>query len=110
LHDRPTVRLVGETVERAFRSGQVGERADVVVLDPPRAGAGLEVSAALAVLPARAIAYVSCDAATCARDLRVLRDGGWSIATLRAFDLYPQTEHVELVTVLTRSVREPSSI
>jgi tRNA/tmRNA/rRNA uracil-C5-methylase (TrmA/RlmC/RlmD family) len=79
-----------------------GLRADLVVLDPPRAGAGLEVSAALAALPARAIAYVSCDAATCARDLRVFRDAGWSIASLRAFDLYPQTEHVELVTVLHR--------
>jgi tRNA/tmRNA/rRNA uracil-C5-methylase (TrmA/RlmC/RlmD family) len=78
-------------------------RADLVVLDPPRAGAGLDVSAALAGLSARAIAYVSCDAATFARDLKVLLDGGWQVASLRAFDLYPQTEHVELVTVLTRS-------
>ena len=76
--------------------------ADLVVLDPPRAGAGLDVSAALAGLSARAIAYVSCDAATFARDLKVLRDGGWDVASLRAFDLYPQTEHVELVTILTR--------
>jgi tRNA/tmRNA/rRNA uracil-C5-methylase (TrmA/RlmC/RlmD family) len=77
-------------------------QADLVVLDPPRAGAGLDVSAALAGLSARAIAYVSCDAATFARDLKVLRDGGWEVGSLRAFDLYPQTEHVELVTILTR--------
>ncbi len=79
-----------------------GLRADLIVLDPPRAGAGLEVAAALAALRPRAIAYVSCDAATLARDLRVFLDAGWQIASLRAFDLYPQTEHVELVTVLTR--------
>jgi tRNA/tmRNA/rRNA uracil-C5-methylase (TrmA/RlmC/RlmD family) len=75
---------------------------DLVVLDPPRAGAGLDVAAALAGLDARAIAYVSCDAATFARDLKVLLEGGWRVSSLRAFDLYPQTEHVELVTILTR--------
>jgi tRNA/tmRNA/rRNA uracil-C5-methylase (TrmA/RlmC/RlmD family) len=77
-------------------------QADLVVLDPPRAGAGLDVAAALAGLSARAIAYVSCDAATFARDLKVLLGGGWQVSSLRALDLYPQTEHVELVTILTR--------
>jgi tRNA/tmRNA/rRNA uracil-C5-methylase (TrmA/RlmC/RlmD family) len=75
--------------------------ADLVVLDPPRAGAGLEVAAALAALRPRAVAYVSCDAASFARDLRVFRDAGWTVGSLRVFDLYPQTEHVELVTILT---------
>jgi tRNA/tmRNA/rRNA uracil-C5-methylase (TrmA/RlmC/RlmD family) len=77
-------------------------RADLVVLDPPRAGAGLEVAAALAALRPRALAYVSCDAATFARDLRVFRDAGWDVASLRGYDLYPQTEHVELVAILAR--------
>jgi tRNA/tmRNA/rRNA uracil-C5-methylase (TrmA/RlmC/RlmD family) len=75
--------------------------ADLVVLDPPRAGAGLEVSAALAATRPRALAYVSCDASSFARDLRVFLDAGWQVASLRAFDLFPQTEHVELVTHLT---------
>ena len=75
--------------------------ADLVVLDPPRAGAGLEVSAALAATRPRALAYVSCDASSFARDLRVFLDAGWQVASLRAFDLFPQTEHVELVTILT---------
>jgi tRNA/tmRNA/rRNA uracil-C5-methylase (TrmA/RlmC/RlmD family) len=99
-HDQPWVRVrtaaVTEPLVRRLR-------ADLVVLDPPRAGAGLGVAAALGSLRWRAIAYVSCDAATFARDLKVLLDGGWQVASLRAFDLYPQTEHVELVTVLTRS-------
>jgi len=80
-------------------------RADLVVLDPPRAGAGLEVTAALARLRPRALAYVSCDAATFARDLRVLLDAGWEVGSIRAFDLFPQTEHVELVSLL----RPPAS-
>jgi tRNA/tmRNA/rRNA uracil-C5-methylase (TrmA/RlmC/RlmD family) len=58
------------------------------------------VSAALTGLGARAVAYVSCDAGTLARDLRVLLDAGWQVGSLRAFDLFPQTEHVELVTTL----------
>jgi tRNA/tmRNA/rRNA uracil-C5-methylase (TrmA/RlmC/RlmD family) len=98
-HDQPWVRVrtaaVTEPLVRRLR-------ADLVVLDPPRAGAGLEVAAALGSLRCRAIAYVSCDAATFARDLRVLLGAGWVVDSLRAFDLYPQTEHVELVTVLVR--------
>jgi tRNA/tmRNA/rRNA uracil-C5-methylase (TrmA/RlmC/RlmD family) len=98
-HDQPWVRVrtapVTEPLVRRLR-------ADLVVLDPPRAGAGLEVAGALASLRARAIAYVSCDAATFARDLRVLLEAGWGVDSLRVLDLYPQTEHVELVTVLAR--------
>jgi tRNA/tmRNA/rRNA uracil-C5-methylase (TrmA/RlmC/RlmD family) len=77
-------------------------RADLVVLDPPRAGAGLDVAAALAAMECRAIAYVSCDAATFARDLKVFLAAGWRVASLRVLDLYPQTEHVELVAILAR--------
>jgi tRNA/tmRNA/rRNA uracil-C5-methylase (TrmA/RlmC/RlmD family) len=74
---------------------------DLVVLDPPRAAARHSVTAALAAQRPRAVAYVSCDAATLARDLRVLLDAGWSLTSLRAWDLYPQTEHIELLAVVT---------
>jgi tRNA/tmRNA/rRNA uracil-C5-methylase (TrmA/RlmC/RlmD family) len=84
-------------------------KADLVVLDPPRAGAGPQVSAALARRRPRAVAYVSCDAASFARDLRVFLDKGWSVASLRAFDLYPQTEHVELVTILSPPAEGPAA-
>jgi tRNA/tmRNA/rRNA uracil-C5-methylase (TrmA/RlmC/RlmD family) len=75
---------------------------DVLVLDPAREGAGRGVMAALAGLrPApRRVAYVSCDPASFARDLRVLTDAGWTMPRLRAFDCFPMTEHVELVAVL----------
>ncbi len=75
---------------------------DLIVLDPPRAGAGLEVSAALAGSNARSVAYVACDPASLGRDLRVFLDAGWTLAALRAFDLFPMTEHVEAVAFLTR--------
>ena len=74
---------------------------DLVVLDPPRAGAGVETTRALAALRPRALAYVACDPASFARDLRVLLDAGWSLERLRGFDLFPMTEHVELVALLT---------
>ncbi|MFN2540241.1 MAG: class I SAM-dependent RNA methyltransferase [Mycobacteriales bacterium] len=94
--DLPWVRIRTAAVTPA-----VLRPADLVVLDPPRAGAGLEVTAALARLRPRALAYVSCDPATLARDLRVLLDAGWSLTSLRAWDVYPQTEHVELLALLT---------
>jgi tRNA/tmRNA/rRNA uracil-C5-methylase (TrmA/RlmC/RlmD family) len=77
-------------------------RPDLVVLDPGREGAGRPVMSALAALDPvpRRIAYVSCDPASFARDLRVMLDAGWTLPTLRAFDLFPMTEHVELLGVL----------
>ena len=77
-------------------------RPDVVVLDPARAGAGIDVMTALVGLdpPPRAVAYVSCEPAPFARDLRVALGSGWSLASLRAFDLFPMTEHVEMVAIL----------
>ncbi len=75
---------------------------DLVVLDPAREGAGRAVMGALvALLPSpRAVAYVACDPASFARDLRVALDAGWTMESLRAFDLFPMTEHVELVAIL----------
>jgi tRNA/tmRNA/rRNA uracil-C5-methylase (TrmA/RlmC/RlmD family) len=46
------------------------------------------------------LAYVSCDPASFARDLRVALDAGWTVGSLRGFDLFPMTEHVELVAIL----------
>lgn len=96
--DQPWVRVRTAPVTPALVSRL---DVDLVVLDPPRAGAGLEVTKALSALRPRAVAYVSCDAASYARDLRVLLDAGWSVGSLRVLDLFPWTEHVELVSVLT---------
>jgi tRNA/tmRNA/rRNA uracil-C5-methylase (TrmA/RlmC/RlmD family) len=73
---------------------------DIIVLDPPRAGAGKQTVKHLASLGARRIAYVACDPAALARDLAYFREGGYKPRTLRAFDLFPMTSHVECVAIL----------
>ena len=75
---------------------------DVVVTDPPRAGMHADVVAMLLTLAAPRIVYVSCNPATQARDLRLLRDGGYRVARARAVDMFPQTPHCEAVAVLER--------
>jgi len=77
------------------------ERPALVVLDPPRAGAGREACELLLRLGAGEIVYVSCDPTTLARDLEVLQRG-YQIASLKLVDLFPQTFHMETVVVLER--------
>ncbi len=74
-------------------------RPDLVVLDPAREGAGTSVMHALGTLvpTLQKVVYVSCDPSSFARDIRVLLDAGWRLTGLRAFDIFPMTEHVELV-------------
>lgn len=89
------------TQSRASQSA-AGQRRrfDAVVLDPPRAGAGKVVVRALVATSPKAIAYVSCDPAAFARDVKYFANAGWRLAKLRAFDLYPHTHHVETVALL----------
>jgi tRNA/tmRNA/rRNA uracil-C5-methylase (TrmA/RlmC/RlmD family) len=73
------------------------------VLDPPRTGAGADVMKQIAALRPRAIAYVSCDGATLARDLRALGEAGYELKQLTAFDLFPMTAHLECLALLVPS-------
>ncbi len=72
---------------------------DVVVLDPPRSGVSAEALAGLASWRAPRLVYVSCDPATLARDAARLVEAGYRLATLEAFDLFPNTPHVEVLAV-----------
>ena len=74
--------------------------ADFILLDPPRAGADAETLRGILALRPRQISYVSCDPATLARDLRALTEAGYRLASVRAFDMFPQTHHVETVVHL----------
>jgi 23S rRNA (uracil1939-C5)-methyltransferase len=88
---------VGDWLAR--RADELG-RADLVLLDPPRAGAEPEAVRGIIGLRPAHVSYVSCDPATLARDLRLLLDAGYRIDSLRAFDMFPQTHHVETVVHL----------
>ncbi|ROO89241.1 23S rRNA m(5)U-1939 methyltransferase [Actinocorallia herbida] len=87
---------------QGHRGGSRVRGADITVLDPPRAGAGEKVVDEIARRTNRKIAYVSCDPATLARDLKYFSARGWTLESLRAFDLFPQTSHVECVASLVR--------
>lgn len=75
---------------------------DVVVLDPPRSGAGKPVVDAIHALAPERVVYLSCDPATLARDLARFTHHGWQIQSVTGFDLYPNTHHMETLVVLTR--------
>jgi tRNA/tmRNA/rRNA uracil-C5-methylase (TrmA/RlmC/RlmD family) len=77
-------------------------RADLVVLDPPRTGAGRDVVTQVAALGARAVAYVACDPAALARDTAHLLASGYALSDLRAFDAFPMTHHLECVALFER--------
>jgi tRNA/tmRNA/rRNA uracil-C5-methylase (TrmA/RlmC/RlmD family) len=80
--------------------------ASIAVLDPPRSGLARAVIDALCAdadeIRLRRVAYVSCDPATLARDLRLLLAGGWRLDGLRAFDAFPMTHHIECLAILAR--------
>jgi tRNA/tmRNA/rRNA uracil-C5-methylase (TrmA/RlmC/RlmD family) len=97
----PNLRVVEGDVTPALVEHALG-RPDIVVLDPAREGAGTDVLRALATHApgVRTVIYVSCDPSSFGRDVRVLLDAGWRVTGLRAFDIFPMTEHVELVAGL----------
>ncbi|TCD54651.1 class I SAM-dependent RNA methyltransferase [Alloscardovia theropitheci] len=76
---------------------------DVVVLDPPRAGAGKKVVEQIVRAKAPVVVYVSCDPASLARDIAVFRENGYALSFIHAHDIYPMTHHVETVAVLTKA-------
>lgn len=90
-----------------FIAGDVREQlnlleaqADLVVLDPPRTGAGREVIEQIAHFGPRAIGYVACDPAALARDIAYAADTGYEVESIRAFDAFPITHHIESIAVL----------
>ncbi|MHA7190771.1 class I SAM-dependent RNA methyltransferase [Arthrobacter sp. MDT2-16] len=93
LHGQDHVAIVQGRVDAVL--GRWSEPLDAVLLDPPRAGAGKKVVRQILAANPRAVGYVSCDPASFARDLGYFLAAGWSLDTLRVFDLYPHTHHME---------------
>ena len=104
-HNAPAnTKTVEDRVEHFLASREAERlRPDFVIVDPPRAGLGERVARQLAALAAPRITYVSCDPATLARDLRVLRDANYIVQQIHLVDLFPQTFHMETVIHLFRS-------
>jgi tRNA/tmRNA/rRNA uracil-C5-methylase (TrmA/RlmC/RlmD family) len=101
---RPHVKWRHGRVDRVIRPlVRQRIRADLVVLDPPRTGAGRDVIRDVAALGPRRVAYVACDPAALARDTAYLASAGYLLETLRAFDAFPMTHHVECIAVFRPS-------
>jgi 23S rRNA (uracil1939-C5)-methyltransferase len=103
LESRPHQVVRSNTLDflRSQSSAQV--RPDLIVVDPPRAGLGKEICGHLSRIAAPNIIYVSCDPATLARDLQTLLESGYLLQTIQLVDMFPQTFHLETVTVLVRA-------
>lgn len=99
------VRFLADRVERWVRSADGSsalQAADLVFLDPPRKGSDETTLTAIAAARVARVAYLSCDPATLARDLRTLVANGYGLHTVTPFDMFPQTGHVETLVILER--------
>jgi tRNA/tmRNA/rRNA uracil-C5-methylase (TrmA/RlmC/RlmD family) len=96
------VAIVRAGVERWVSGPRALDEVDLVVLDPPRTGAGAAVVGAICAGRSRAVAYVACDPVSLARDLATFQDRGLVLDELVALDLFPTTHHVECVAKLVR--------
>jgi 23S rRNA (uracil1939-C5)-methyltransferase len=92
-----------ESVERCLAARAIPEPRLTIIVDPPRTGMSREALDGVLRADAARIVYVSCDVATLARDLRRIIDHGYELTHLEAFDLFPNTAHVESLAVLDRT-------
>lgn len=95
-------RWISRLAQSATATERERSRNATVVLDPPRAGAGKQVVRALGSLRPAQVIYVACDPVAFARDVSLFAEQGYSLSELRAFDLFPNTHHVEAVGTLKR--------
>ena len=99
----PNVRfLCGDAGQAAFQLAQEGIRPQVICVDPPRKGLAPEVPEVLASMAPERIVYVSCDPATLARDVKRFAALGYQTVSAQAVDLFPRTQHVETVVLLSK--------
>lgn len=96
-------RYLKTLITKASSASRDRMRQATVVLDPPRSGAGGAVTRALAELAPANLVYVACDPVALARDTASLREAGYELESLRAFDLFPHTHHFETIAVFARN-------
>lgn len=98
----PVASFLADVRRRATPGELQRYAAGTVILDPPRSGAGKQVVAALTALRPAQLVYVACDPVALARDTGLLREQGYELASLEAFDLFPHTHHLESVAAFRR--------
>jgi 23S rRNA (uracil1939-C5)-methyltransferase len=103
---QPALTVERSSVEIYLGRASLPERA-TIVLDPPRTGLSRRALELALAAGASDVVYVSCDVATLARDLRRFLNAGYALTNLEAFDLFPNTPHVECVAVLNRALSRP---
>ncbi|MBO8160261.1 MAG: 23S rRNA (uracil(1939)-C(5))-methyltransferase RlmD [Thermosipho sp. (in: Bacteria)] len=101
INNLRNIKFVESAVEEFLDYNE--EKYDVVVLDPPRSGAGVEVVKKIIEIAPEKIGYISCNPSTLARDLSLfLQSGKYDIQIIRPFDMFPQTYHIETITILKK--------
>lgn len=95
--------IVGKSEEEIPKLIEKGIIPDVIVVDPPRKGCDIKLLEAIGRAKPEKVVYVSCDPSTLARDLKILEAEGYKTEKVQPVDMFPQTGHIEVVTLLTRS-------
>ena len=93
------IEVIGTSVEQ-FLAGSSKLISGTVIVDPPRAGLGRTVLGLLVQRRVSSVVYVSCDVATFARDLQRFGEAGYTVEDIEAFDMFPNSAHVELMASL----------
>lgn len=94
--------IARDATEYMLEAADAGSKANVLIMDPPRAGSTPEFIRAAATLAPRTVIYISCNPATQARDLELFAAEGYAVTSLVPVDLFPHTSHTEMIAVLRR--------
>lgn len=94
--------IARDATEYMLEAADAGSKANVLIMDPPRAGSTPEFIRAAATLAPRTVIYISCNPATQARDLELFAAEGYTVTSLVPVDLFPHTSHTEMIAVLRR--------
>ncbi|MCD7888697.1 MAG: 23S rRNA (uracil(1939)-C(5))-methyltransferase RlmD [Oscillospiraceae bacterium] len=94
--------FTGDAGTVAEKLSREGVKPDVVIVDPPRRGCDIETLNVISGMAPKKLVYISCNPATCARDLNILAKSGYELVRYKPFDMFPRTAHVETVALMSR--------
>ena len=98
-----TMFYAGDCAEVVDKLLKQGESADIVVVDPPRKGCSEDMLSLIKQMSPKKLVYVSCNSATLARDVKILKEYGFTLKKVCGVDMFPNSGHVESVTLMVRT-------